>query len=186
MHPLLSTSYSWVWVAPSTTLTLWSLSRNWVSILKELRSLPPSSMCTLWTSLLNLSIPDVPFPVLLSTLTRSRFQAKPATLFIPIDFPFFFAVEELYGTRYQSGSFSLFYVGSGFHCACVVFLFFSFFFQLSSGTGFRSSMQPSWSPLIFSLILLVEEFYGTRYQSGSFSFINVGSGFYCLRNFVCY
>ena len=28
----------------------------------------------------------------------------------------FFAVEELYGTRYQSGSFSLIYVGSGFYC----------------------------------------------------------------------
>ena len=54
----------------------------------ELRSLPPSSMCTFWTSLLNLSIPDLPFPVLLSTLIRSRFQAKPATLLIPIDFSF--------------------------------------------------------------------------------------------------
>jgi len=101
---------------PSTRLTLWSLSRNWVLILKELRSLPPSSMCTLWTWLLNLSIPDVPFSILLSTLIRSRFQAKPATLLIPIDFPFLFAVEELYGTRYQSGSFSLVYVGSGSHC----------------------------------------------------------------------
>jgi len=28
---LLSTSSFWVWMAPSTTLTLWSLSRNWVS-----------------------------------------------------------------------------------------------------------------------------------------------------------
>ena len=56
------------------------------------------------------------FPVLLSTLIRSQFQAKPATLLIPIDFPFLFAVEELYGTRYQSGSFSLVNVGSGFHC----------------------------------------------------------------------
>jgi hypothetical protein len=45
-------------------------------------------MCTLWTLLLNLSIPDVPFPVLSSTLIRSRFQAKPATLLIPIDFSF--------------------------------------------------------------------------------------------------
>jgi hypothetical protein len=53
----------------------------------------------------------VPFPVLLLTLNRSRFQAKPATLLIPIDFLFFFAVEELYGTRYQSGSFSLFMWG---------------------------------------------------------------------------
>jgi len=62
--------------------------KNWVSILKELRSLPPSSVCTLWTLLLNLSILDVPFPVLLSTLIRSRFQAKPATLLIPIDYSF--------------------------------------------------------------------------------------------------
>jgi hypothetical protein len=29
----------------------------------------------------------------------------------------------------------------------------------------------------------LEELYGTRYQSGSFSLINVGSGFHCLRNF---
>jgi hypothetical protein len=28
----------------------------------------------------------------------------------------------------------------------------------------------------------VEELYGTRYQSGSFPLINVGSGFYCLRS----
>jgi len=32
----------------------------------------------------NFSIPDVPFPALLSTLVRRRFQVKPATL-IPID-----------------------------------------------------------------------------------------------------
>jgi len=43
------------------------------------------------TSLLNLSIPYVPFPVLLSTLIRSRFQVKPATLLIPIDFSFPFS-----------------------------------------------------------------------------------------------
>jgi hypothetical protein len=36
------------------------------------------------------------------------------------------AVEELYGTRYQSGSFSLFNVGSGFHCLRSFFFFFSF------------------------------------------------------------
>jgi len=34
------------------------------------------------------SHPDVPFPVLLSTLIRSRFQANPATLLIPIDYSF--------------------------------------------------------------------------------------------------
>ena len=74
---------------------------------------------------LDLSIPDVPFPVLLSTLIRSRFQAKPATLLIPIDFPFPFAFEELYATRYQSGSFFLINVGSGFHFLRSIF-FFSF------------------------------------------------------------
>ena len=39
-------------------------------------------------------------------------------------FPFLFAVKELYSTRYQRGSFSLFNVGSGFHCLRS----FSFFF----------------------------------------------------------
>jgi hypothetical protein len=72
----------------------------------------------------------VPFPVLLSTLIRSRFQTKPATLLIPIAnddfsiFPFLFAVEELYGTRYQSGSFSLINVGSSsffpFHAVSLI------------------------------------------------------------------
>ena len=64
---------------------------------------------------------------LLSTLIRSRVQAKPAILLIPIDFPSLLAVEELYGTRYQSGSFSLIDVGSGFHCLR------SFFFFLLTG-----------------------------------------------------
>jgi len=32
-------------------------------------------------------------------------------------------------------------------------------------------------------VIVVEELYGTRYQSGSFSLINVGSGFHCLRDF---
>jgi hypothetical protein len=71
----------------------------------------------------------VPFPVLLSTLIRSHFQAKPATLLIPIDFPFLLAVEELYGTRYLSGSFSLINAGSGFHCLRS----FSFFLLESTG-----------------------------------------------------
>ena len=118
----MSTSSFWVWVAPFTTFTLWSLSRNCVLILKELRSLPPSSMCTLWTLPLNLSIPDVPFVV--------------------------------------------------YYCH-----------QLSSGAGFRPSLQPSWSPLIFPFLFAVEELYGTRYQSGSFFLSNVGSGFHCLRSF---
>ena len=113
---------------------------HWVSILKELRSLPPSSMCTLWTLLLDLSILDVPFPILLSTLIRSRFQAKPATLLIPVDFSFLFAVEELYGTRYQCGSFSLINVGSGFDC-----LRSSFYFLLS----FSSTMGSCLGSVIF-------------------------------------
>jgi len=32
--PLFSTSSFWVWAAQPTTLTLWSLSRNWISILR--------------------------------------------------------------------------------------------------------------------------------------------------------
>ena len=35
-----------------------------------------------------------------------------------------FAVEELYGTRYQSGSFYLINVKSGFHCLRTFFFFF--------------------------------------------------------------
>jgi len=72
----------------ATTLTRWSYSKDWTLLLKESRSLPPISMCTLQTMLLNFFLPDAPFPVLLSTLIRSRFQARPATLLTPIDFAF--------------------------------------------------------------------------------------------------
>ena len=79
-------------------------------------------MCTLWTSLLNLSIPDVPFPVLLSTLIRSRFQAKPATLQYPINYSFPFCGGE--ALRYSVPKWLLFLiVGSGFHCLRSFFLF---------------------------------------------------------------
>jgi len=50
-------------------------------------------------------------------------------------FPFLFAVEELYSTWYQSGSFSLFNAGSGFYCLSSFFLFFFllfFFFTFGS------------------------------------------------------
>jgi len=57
---------------------------------------------------------------------RSRFQAKPATLLIPIVISFLFAVEELYGTRYQNGSFSLINVGSDFNCQHSFFIFLLF------------------------------------------------------------
>jgi hypothetical protein len=40
-----------------------------------------------------------------------------------LNLPFLFAVEELYGTRYQSGSFSLTNVGSVFHCLRSFFFF---------------------------------------------------------------
>jgi len=35
----------------------------------------------------------------------------------------------------------------------------------------------------FSLSSVVDELYGTRYQSGSFSLINVGRGFHASRSF---
>jgi len=53
-------------------------------------------------------------------------QAYLNQLLIPIDFPFLVTVEELYGTRYQSGSFSLINVESGFHCLRSFFFYFFF------------------------------------------------------------
>jgi hypothetical protein len=58
------------------------------------------------------------FPAFLSTLIRRRFQVKPAALLIPIDF-YLYLLVEFYGTRYQSGFFSLMW-GVVF-TACVVF-----------------------------------------------------------------
>jgi len=63
-------------------------------------------------------------------------------------------VEELYGTRYQSGSFSLLIVGSGFHCLRR----FSFFYrvevvemrwkekQLSGSNKANSLLAPAFEP----------------------------------------
>ena len=82
--------------------------------LKELRNLLPNSVCILSSTLPNLSIPGVHFPVLLSTVIRSHSQVKPATLLTPIDLFLILLVDELYGTRYQSGSFSSINVESGF------------------------------------------------------------------------
>ena len=59
---------------------------------------------------------------------------------------------------------------------------FQYCYQLSSGAGFRPSLQPSWSPLIFPFLFAVEELYSIWYQSGSFSLFDVGSGFHCLRS----
>ena len=67
--------------------------------------------------------PCEPKSLILRFIAHSRFQAKPATLLIPSDFFFLFAV--LYGTWYQSGSFSLInMMGSGFHCLRSFFLLF--------------------------------------------------------------
>ena len=69
--------------------TLWSLSKNWVSILKKLRSLPPSSMCTLPVNSAAKLVHTR--RALSSTVINSHqepFQAKPATLLIPIDVSF--------------------------------------------------------------------------------------------------
>ena len=80
-----------------------------------------------WVAALpNLSVPGANFLVLLSTLIRSRFQVKPATLLIPIDFSFPFRGGGALRTRYQSGSFSLINVGSGFRCLRISS--FSFFY----------------------------------------------------------
>jgi hypothetical protein len=49
---------------------------------------------------------------------------------------------------------------------------------------FISSLQLSWTLNLF-LSPLVEECYGTRYQSGSFSLTNVGSGFSLPASFCC-
>jgi len=44
------------------------------------------------------------FPVLLSTVIRSRFQVKPATPRDPIGFILILLVEEFYGARNKRGS----------------------------------------------------------------------------------
>ena len=76
----------------------------------EPRSLEASFVLILSTSMLpNLSIPDVPFPALLSTLIRRQFQVKPAILLVPTDI-------------LHSGSFSWINVGSP-----VVFTLSAFF-----------------------------------------------------------
>ena len=94
-----STPYFWVWVAPSTTIIRLGLLRSWVLILREFRNLLLSFMFILSITLPNMSIPDVPFPALLSTLIRRRFQVKPATLLISIDdFSFWWRVSTVPGT----------------------------------------------------------------------------------------
>ena len=81
-----------------------------------------SKLHVLSITLPNMSIPDVPFPALSSPLIRRRFQIEPVTLLIPIDL-FSFPLVEFYGTRYQSGSFSLLNVGSTFSPPAKIFLF---------------------------------------------------------------
>jgi len=111
--PLTSTLLSWLWMAPSTTLTLWILVRSWVLIHKEWRSLPPSSMCIPTTTPLNLSIPDVPSPVPLPKQIR-RFQAKSTIHLIHIDLSLLLCSGGVLRTRYLSASFSFTTMGSVF------------------------------------------------------------------------
>ena len=135
---LLSTSSFWVWAAPSTTHTL---------ALKPFKELGLDSQRVKKLAS-KLHVHSVNFAAklvhtrraLYSTVInfhQNRFQAKPATLLIPIDFPSLFAVEELYCTRYQSGSFSLINVGSGFHCLRG----FSFLFFLCDSTELKQYNQ---------------------------------------------
>jgi hypothetical protein len=87
---------------------------------QKVRNLLPSFVFILSITLPNMSIPDVPFPALLSTLIRGRFQVKPATLLMPIELSFSFGGGLL---RYQSGSFSLISnVGSDFSLPVLYFL----------------------------------------------------------------
>ena len=128
-------------VAPSTIITRWSLSRIWVLIIKEFRNLLPSFIIILSITLPNLSIPDVPFPAPTSTLVRSRFQVKHATLLNPID---------LYASFSFAGGVSWYPIpkwlhflnlcGECFFTACVVFSFFPF--PLSSRVTRR--LSPIW------------------------------------------
>jgi len=79
----------WVWAAPSTTPILWSLSRNRVSILKELRSLPPSSMCTLWTLLLTCPYQTCLFQYCYQLLPGAGFRPSLQHSWSPLIFPSF-------------------------------------------------------------------------------------------------
>ena len=69
----------------SCSLSIYQLSVRFNLIVGSL--LPPLDLCNTPTT--NMSIPDVPFPVLKPTLIRSPFQTKPATLLIY--FPLFFS-----------------------------------------------------------------------------------------------
>ena len=60
-----------------------------------------------------------------------------------------------------------------------------------AGDDFRSSLQPSWSPSIFITSNWWRSYFssflnGTRYQSGSFSWINVGSNCHCMCDFFIF
>ena len=114
-------------MAPSTTLTLWSLSKNWVLILKRVIKKRASK---LHVHSVNYAAKLVHTRRALSSTVINSHQEpvsghpslKPS--WSPL-IPFLFAVEELYGTQYQSGSFSLINVGSGFQCLRNIFFFFS-------------------------------------------------------------
>ena len=58
---------------------------------------------------------------------------------------------------------------------------FQYYYQLSLGAGFRSSLQPSWSPLIFFFFFWLRNFIIPVPKW--LLFLNVWSGFHCLRSF---
>jgi hypothetical protein len=94
------------------------------------RSMLPSFMFILSTTLPNLSIPNVHFPVQLSIIINShpiriRFQLKPATLLIPIDFLLFCWWRNFTVPGTKVAPFPYLMRGVVFHCLRNFFLFFS-------------------------------------------------------------
>jgi hypothetical protein len=80
-------------------------------------------MFILSITLPNLSIPDVPFSTLLSTLISRQFQVKPTTLLVPIDLILFLLVEESYGPGTKVAPFPYFMWKVVFYCLLLVFFF---------------------------------------------------------------
>jgi hypothetical protein len=105
-------------VAPST-ITRWSLLRSRVLIIIELRNLPPHHVHSVnyakhvqLSRALSSSITNS----LQKTVLVQACNSQSSLIF------FLLLVEEFYGTRYQSGAFSLIIVGSG--CRSLRSLFF--------------------------------------------------------------
>ena len=94
---------------------------------KDLRNLLSSFMFILSISLQNLFIPDVPFPALLLTLIRRRFQVKPATLLTPINIVFSFAWWSSFTVPGTKAPVPYLIWGVVFTACCLVFSLFFFY-----------------------------------------------------------